>query len=160
MIGWIIKCWRAYRFRKQRELYTFYDGRRWRRLDPWRTYRVFLADPEYNVDTMAEAAYDQQEPEYTFALNAICRTFGLQQWSPENESGMTEEELLKVFADFCDYMESVKKKRSRGLTLSPDMVDGLSTSLAAHDSITNSHSLSPSLAAEPESERQESLATA
>lgn len=159
MFSFFIRHWKAYRLRQSRELYTLYDGQRWRRLDPWRTWRDFIADPEYNVETMAEAAYDQQEPEYTYALNAICRAFGLQRWNPATEAGMTDEELLQVFADFCDYMESVKKKRSRGPTLSPDMTGPSLPSQEARDSITNSPSPSPCSADERECEPQESLAT-
>lgn len=111
----ILKRLRERKLRKEREVFTYFDGERFRSLDPWRCYRAFISHPKFEAIDMEEAA-EGIEPHCTDALDAICESFGLERFDMATGRGMTDAEVFDFLSDLHTYMEDLKKKRQSGAT--------------------------------------------
>lgn len=147
----ILKRWRERRRLRRRNIFTCTINGRLKAIDPWRCYRALLAHPlfvELDSDDACQRAADGEEPYCTNVLVALCDSFGLERMD-DTGRGMTDEEIFAFFADMHEYMEDLKKKRSRGLTSPSAMESEYSAAGAAHDSTTNSPLDSGSCSPEP-----------
>ena len=114
--------------RKKRELFCFRDGEgRKRHLDPMATLRAIQADDEYRPDvhTVLSDAGDSEATEVILCCAERC--FGVKRYSASTGKGMTELEILALFASFYDYIASLKKNTSTSPT-SPPSTDATSSS--------------------------------
>ena len=122
-----------------RLLYRFWDGRQWRRVDPWRTYRAILADPKFNLETHLPLVEKGVEPETTHCMQAICSAFGVQRYDVAAGTGMTDWELLSLLDSFTGYLDALEKKTDDG-RISSSPTGGTSSGSPAVPSLTTSSS--------------------
>lgn len=123
---------RAARERKRaaaaRLLYVFHDGTHERKVDPFRTWRALQSDPNFDVVTHGPLMDKGLEPETTNGLLAICNAFGVKLFDEATGTGMTDLELMNLLADFCVWLEAVKKKSFPSPNSSAPMAGESSTS--------------------------------
>ncbi len=118
MLRLIIDWFRRRRRNRQRQLFSFFDGRRTRRIDPMRVYRDLDMHPRFTWD-MGELV-EASDPEATIIVaDATADVFGLTKWDPSTGSGLTTAELLAILWEYCAYNEDLKKKSNDGLILPP-----------------------------------------
>ena len=130
----VITRWRERRrFRRDRDLFTFYDGRRHRAIDPMAAWRAWHSDP----DSMGEAAAAGNDPEYSLGLAAISRTLGVPIYDSDSDDGLTETELLTIFERYMDYVDELKKKLGHGAISSPNTEPEFSTTPEGQAATTN-----------------------
>lgn len=98
-------------------IFGFWDGTRWRRVDPLPVFRAIESDPEFNV-SRDPGLYDRGDPDATArAVAAVKRAFGVETF--DGERGLTETECLLLLNEFWAYCGDVKKKASQQPTLPP-----------------------------------------
>ena len=118
MFGFLAR-WRNRRRDKNRLLFAFWDGFRFRRTDPFRVWREIQADKTVDIEAAAPFVDEGKEPETTLVVEAIARAFGVRRWDAEIGAGLTDWELLNLFSDLSGYLLAVKKKFSPGPTPPP-----------------------------------------
>src|SRR5690606_7867285 len=116
-MGWLFDAIRRWRFRRKRQLYSFFDGVRTRRIDPGRTWLSMLDDDSFNFETDTEDAVALEEPAYSAYLALICRHFGVERFDPQTERGLTDDELLSLADRFIAYVMAQKKSSSDSPTM-------------------------------------------
>lgn len=136
-MGWITDALRRWRFNRGRLLFAFFDGERTRRIDPWRTYRGLVNDPQFDFEADGEAAANDEEPAYTNYIETVCRHFGLKRF--DGERGLADEEIDKILTQFMLYTVELKKKSDPSLTWESSTV-GSSPAELGTGAITNSPS--------------------
>jgi hypothetical protein len=123
-----------------RLLFRFFDGRQVRRVDPWRTYREIVSDPNFNLETHLPAVERGEEPETTHCMNALCRAFGVQRYDSATGNGLSDWEMLNLLDEFTSYLDAIQKKTDGGPISSSPTAGTSSDSPAARNSTTNSSS--------------------
>lgn len=118
MIRIILDWYRRRRLNRQRELFSYFDGRRTRRIDPMQAHRALDLHPSFTWDM--GYLVEQGDVETTeIVVRAVCEVFGLERWSPETDRGMTDTEIIGALVDFTVYLDDLKKKHNPGPTLRP-----------------------------------------
>ena len=107
----LLSRWIRNRARRRQNIWRFFDGRRWKWVDPYRIWRGIINHPHFNLADLP-LIEQGEEPQTTIGIEAVCELFGIQRWSPERGDGLTDEEILAVLVDFLEYLEDLKKKRS------------------------------------------------
>lgn len=106
--------------RDPRGIFWFWDGRRWRGVDPIATTRLLLTDPEFSWEETPLLTNDDDPVVVTEALQACAaaarRAFGIK---PFEEGGLTEAECCRILFAFRDYLGDLKKNGS-GPQTSPE----------------------------------------
>jgi hypothetical protein len=118
MLWRLVNFLTASRRLRQRGLFRFWDGRRWRYADPFKCWREINNHEKLNMESMADDIDAGNEPETSIALNAVCEVFGVERWSDKTRRGLTDSELLNLLADFQEFLELLKKSGSPGPTSS------------------------------------------
>lgn len=108
---------RAWWHDRQRNIFQFWDGTRYRRIDPIVVYRGLMDHPQFSWDDhpkVAENISSEHEMLRKDALrsfkviaDAVREVFGIPHF--DGKRGLTEEESLGLFGDFCEYMGLLKK---------------------------------------------------
>lgn len=151
MFNWF-RAWRRRRQeQKTRAIFEYWDGRNFRKLDPWKAHRDIQADPDFNMEAHIELACMGSEPEVSNCIKCVCKVFGVERYDPKTGRGLTDGELLDLIAELLDYLEALQKKTRPGPTLSPATDLPPSTSQEPQNEITNSSSPLPSTSVEPNS---------
>ena len=127
LAAWLLG-WLAYRFSDDRErsIFGFWDGQKWRRVDPLPVFRALDSDPEFNSSRDAQAADEGDPAACARAVAATRRAFNLPEF--DGTRGLTETECLLLLADFWQFCGDIKKKAnpsqiSRPVT-EPDQTQG------------------------------------
>jgi hypothetical protein len=116
----MISRWFGWLKPKRLDIYHFWDGARWRAVDPlvaWRTmWEHPLCDPDRDFGPATgygpsgeTISYDPQAQDRVLAMARDM--FGVSPWT-ESQPGLTINETFSLLWDFLGYMESLKKKRS------------------------------------------------
>ena len=105
------------RWQQQRLLFRYWDGKTVRAIDPFRVYREVRADKSVDLETIGPSVDKWEEPATTQMIDLICRVFGVTRFDDKTGEGLTDPELLNLFADLNDYLDYVKKKCNLGPTL-------------------------------------------
>lgn len=109
---------------RRRAIFRFWDGTRWRAIDPMVAYRGLDAHAEFSWEEhplLIEAALDGQlatDPGVTrvawealgITAAAVRDVFAIPVF--DGRRGLTEEELLNLLCDFSEYVRGVKKNIS------------------------------------------------
>lgn len=149
--NWATRKWRQ----RRRAIYHFFDGHTWRTADPIRLFREFQHHERFRMDEEWMALVDgQSEPETTCALDAICEVFNVRRY--DEGSGLTDSELMDLWADLIGWLHDLEKKNNPGLTLSDATASESSDPLEHQDSTTSSQSACGSRNnTQPDDEQQE-----
>ena len=114
MFNWLLQ--------KRRRIFRFWDGSRWRAVDPLRAWRLLwnhpTCSPEKDFGPATGAHPDKFEPDaQDRVLGMIQDMFGVKPWS-EDTPGLTIDETLNLLWDFIRYMNDLKKKPNTTPTMS------------------------------------------
>lgn len=96
-----------WRKRRQRDIFTFWDGERDRSIDPMPAWFAIENDPDCDPKRDFPAADRGDRGAWARNLALFRRMFGVK---PFKEGGLTEYELQKVFGDFYAFVTGLKKK--------------------------------------------------
>lgn len=117
MLGWLkslIGRWRG------REIFRYWDGARWRAIDPMVAHRAIWATPDWLQDAKVATnpISDTGEPFYPAAMvleaedrlrNMVRQVFDVEAWT-EDTPGLTLLETDKLLTDFIAFCDDLKKK--------------------------------------------------
>ena len=109
LINWFLRR----RARKARDLFAFFDGTRRRKIDPFAVQSGLELHPEFRYELLDFVEVGDADST-AITLRAICDVFGVEQWNPATESGLTQPELLQLFMQFDTYCAGLKKKYNFG----------------------------------------------
>lgn len=135
---WSVLGWFKRRRLARRELLRFWDGAAWRYADPFQAWRRLSHHATIQIDAHWKAADRGDEPETTELVLAIAEVFDLRRW--DGIDGLTDWEVLDVFARLMGYLDDLKKKHNPSPTSSPPTDSGSSTSPAVPPATANSGS--------------------
>ena len=109
-----------------RGLFVFFDGRRWRSIDPLQAARELFSHPEFDWDEtpqlLVTGRSTVQLEAFRLIGNAVRTVF---QIPVVGSGGLTERECLDLLTGFRAYLGDVKKNGSLFLIL-PDSTDSMS----------------------------------
>ena len=137
---WSVFGWIRRRRLARRELLRYWDGTAWRLGDPFGLWRALKHHPTITINEHWDAANQGDEPETTELVTAIAEVFGVARF--DGAAGLTDWEILDLFAVLMDYLDVLKKKHNPSPTSSPPTGSGSSTSPAPRDEPANSGSAS------------------
>lgn len=109
--AWLAACLRS---KRDRKIFSFWDGTRWRRVDPLVVFRGLVDHPTYNMETHPLLVETGDDEAYLVMLQATRDVFGIKPLS--DDGGLTECETMGVHFAFSDFMVDLKKSISPGLT--------------------------------------------
>lgn len=107
-------------FATPREIYEFWDGRRWRRVDPLVVCRALQSHERFNPERHPDLVDEGDEEATVITVGAVRDVFGLPVY--DGKRGLTESECLSLLADFWHWCGDLKKKRNRPQT-SPEPME-------------------------------------
>lgn len=100
-----------------RTIFRFWDGRRWRAVDPIPVYRALCETPGFHPEESLEAL---RGPDESLVLDAtktvseaVRSAFDIK---PLDAGGLTETECLSLYADFREYLGPLKKSTGPNLS--------------------------------------------
>ncbi len=150
LIGWLI----GLIHRRPRNVFRFWDGRRYRSIDPFVAARVLFSHPKFDWDeTIVLLTMPRVKPQLETAgviVSAVREAFGVASF---DEGGLTELESIELLYDFRDYIGDVKKNGSLFPTSQPptdgqlspvmSMVESTKPDLDSGSTVTGNYSAQP-----------------
>lgn len=105
-----------------RDVFRFYDGRRWREIDPFIPARVLFSHPKFDWDeTLVLLTMPRVKPQLETAAVIVQAVQDAFKVKPFDQGGLTELEAIDLLYDFRDYLGNVKKNGSLFPTSQPAM---------------------------------------
>lgn len=101
--------------RKERGIFRFWDGRRWRTADPIPTWRALADDPEFLAETHLTLVDGGDLESVGIVGRAVRRAFGVPEF---NQGGLTERQCVDLLESYYSFIDSLKKKQDT-LSTSP-----------------------------------------
>lgn len=95
--------------RPRRNLFMFWDGRKWRSDDPLAIQLRIETHPTCRWDVHPVAAERGDVEAYKITMQAICDVFKVPMYQPEVGAGLTHNELMALLAQYADYIDALKK---------------------------------------------------
>lgn len=124
--------------RRQRVVFHYHDGKRWRTIDPIEAVLRFDNDPEYRGD-LHPRMVDENDPEGVRVIaDAVRRVFGVSEYRESTTEGLTIAERLELFRVFWLFIASLKKNIEPTPTSPPPTAPTLKASEAPNDVKTRS----------------------
>lgn len=143
--------WRSRAARRRRTLFEFWDGRRFRRRDPWVIYRQLYNDEEFVIGKdpsdpadMLKEALALEEPAFSKAVRCVHRAFGTRPYDDARREGLTEIEAVNLLVDFLEWLDGLLKKNAGSPIWSPPTGSASSSGPGSPAPATSSPSASPS----------------
>lgn len=96
--------------RRTREIFRFWDGRRWRYADPLAVARALENNERFDWTTHPALTATGDLDALKVTADAVREAFALPLF--DGRHGLTEGECLSLLADFTDYLDSLKKNTS------------------------------------------------
>jgi len=117
MFNWFYRWF----YNRNRAIFRFWDGRRWRCVDPQAVWLSLNTNPEFDIEN-DPTFHDNGHRDSTEKCLAATRTaFGVESFDGSNMSGLTEDETLGLYCQFGQWIQAVKKNISRPQTSSESM---------------------------------------
>jgi hypothetical protein len=155
MFGWLSNWWRARARRNERRLFEFFDGRGFRRVDPWPVYRAVFNDDQFIIGKtqndpadMVHLAAELNEPEFSHAVACVHRAFKTQPYDHRTGYGLTDPEAFALLVEFLEWCADLVKKNDGSPTSLPPTASTSSTGPECPADPTNSCLPSPCSTAE------------
>lgn len=111
--------WLARRQDRKRSLFRYWDGRKWRRIDPARAWREIDNHETVDLATMGPLVDEGKEPATTILIEAFCEVFSVQRYDDSTGDGLTDNDILSLVLQLQDYFNGLKKNTSTG-PISPE----------------------------------------
>lgn len=112
----LLQRWREKRWNKARLLFTYWDGNRLRRADPYRLSRELQSQQDLDITVAAPFVDQGKEPETTLFVNCLAKVFGVNRWDDAKQTGLMDWEIIDLFAGLNEYLLTIKKKYNPGPT--------------------------------------------
>ena len=109
--GWV-KRWQERKRLKGRRIYRFFDGICERSIDPAVVWRSLCEDPELDMGLHFKLADEGDVKAIATVAKAARNAFSVVEFQDLGQArtvGLTEPELLGLVADFCGYLDALKK---------------------------------------------------
>jgi hypothetical protein len=121
----LLTWWRNLRARRRRNLFEFFDGRRFVKRDPWPIYRQLYNDETFVIGKdkddpadMLVPALNLDEPEFSKCVACGHRALGTKPYDPATGAGLTETEVVATVEEFLAWCDDLLKKNGGLLTSS------------------------------------------
>jgi len=148
MFTWLRNWFKRMKMEAVRNVFEYWDGERYRRIDPWRALREIKADPKFNIEMHAELITQLgAEPETTQMAECMSRVFGVPRF--DGKKGLTDQEMVDLLIDLILYFDEIQKKTLIGSTQSRPMASTSSIATGDQDEPTKSSSPLPTQQSEP-----------
>lgn len=98
---------------RQRKIFTFYDGCKYRSVDPLLIWGLINGHPQFDPQTHGPAFDRGDEEAYRIVLKCARDVFDIPAYSERGKPGLTEMELVTVFKQFLAYCDDLKKSINR-----------------------------------------------
>jgi hypothetical protein len=144
-----LKALARWRRNRGRLIYSYHDGEKWRRADPFLLWRKLLHHPTVNLVEILPLAELGSEPETTQAVETVAEAFGVTRWEERSQSGLLDWEILRLVNDFERWMAALKKNTSLGPISPPATGSASSNSQGPQNHATSSPSGSGSIPGGP-----------
>lgn len=105
MLGFLARLFR----RPRRNLFTFWDGRKWRSDDPLAIQLRIETHPTCRWDVHPVAAERGDVEAYKITMQAICDVFQVPMFQPGVGAGLTHDELMRLLGQYADFIDALKK---------------------------------------------------
>lgn len=92
-----------------REIFSYWDGEKTRKIDPLVAWSRLLGDEEIDLLADLDRASELQIDAYERVCSLACKTFDVQEYS-ESGAGLTRPEIHKLVGSFFAYVNELKKK--------------------------------------------------
>lgn len=137
------KLWGMLRGRSPRDVFTFWDGSRWRGADPIVVCRRLLSHDTFDAESHPKLIELEDDDAVRITALGVRDAFGLPEY--DGRRGLTEAECVSLLGEFWDWCGDLKKKRNP-LPNSPEPTDLESFSAAIGTTAHSSDSGSTSVA--------------
>jgi len=134
---------------QRRPIFSYFDGTRYKSIDPAVALRAIAAHPDYNPSVHPKMIDAGDEEAWDVMIGAACDVFKCHEFDPSTGKGLTQAELMRLMIDFADYV-SFQKKSTGSLPISPVTTEPLSSGAT---SPTNNDSDSPSISTDSSQEK-------
>lgn len=111
MLNFVRRWW----INRQRAIFRYWDGSRFRNADPWALYRALQLHNRFTWEHLKLVEIEDAEA-IEITLEAVRDVFGVQAFDGETRRGLTESETIALIESFEDYVAIVKKKVSHSPT--------------------------------------------
>lgn len=105
MFGWLARR----RANRRRQIFRYFDGSTWRQCDPIETLLKLQSHPKYDYRIHPQMVDDGDREAIEITCDAIRVAFGVRPFDAATGSGITVSETLELLAEFCVYLEALKK---------------------------------------------------
>lgn len=115
VITWLLGILKGF---ESRDIFRYWDGRRYRFGDPWAIFRATMADPEFDWETtpsliqMEAADNDSLRTKFDAMLVASTMVRKVFSVPPFEQGGLTDNECLALLWSFSAYVGAIKKNTS------------------------------------------------
>lgn len=129
--------WRHRQRIQARLIFEYHDGQRERYGDPFALWRFLVSHPTANLEALAMAADQAEEPATTELVGVLCEAFNVSRLDSTTGEGLTDWEILDLLHQLDAFVAAAKKKRNPGPTSSESMDSASSEPAAPQNSTTS-----------------------
>jgi hypothetical protein len=105
-----------FRRRADRYIFRYWDGGRWRAIDPSVAYRRLQEHPEFDpqkhLPLLVSEDTQEQYKAADIVVDAARKAFDIGAFSDSNPAALTELETMAVLEQFYQFVESQQKAKS------------------------------------------------
>lgn len=109
-----------FRRERKRQIFTFWDGNRLRRIDPMVVWEKLVEHPTFVEERHVTAALRGEPEAVRIVVATVCDVFGVREWS-EGRGGLLRNECFDLLSSFYDYLDALKKNTVEHATSLPPM---------------------------------------
>jgi hypothetical protein len=106
-----IRLW--FRPRSSPNLFAYFDGARWRTIDPLAAIYALESHPEYVGKTHFRGIAENDRESIEICAKAVIDVFGAVPYDADTRKGLTIAERVGLLVAFARYLEAVKKNTER-----------------------------------------------
>ena len=103
----------------RRDIFRYWDGRRWQTIDPLPVWFAVCGDKEFSLKEDLGKAMNGDPEAMMVVQSLVNRLFNVQPYDGRRRTGLTVAQVIWLLADFIGYMLSLKKKHEPSPTKSP-----------------------------------------
>lgn len=108
---------RWFRRKSSPRLFVYFDGRRWRSIDPLEAVYALDSHPLYADRKHFVATFEGEREAIEVAAKAVCDVFGVKPYDDKTKSGITIAERIGLLHSFAAYLSDVKKNIGNSATM-------------------------------------------
>ena len=114
----LLHRWRNWRDKRQRQIFSYWDGSRQRSADPLEVARALDYHPKFSAKLHIPLIESGDDDALQITLGAVRDVFGVPAWS-EKTPGLTQQETIDLLDRFVTYLDDLKKNIKHSPTTAP-----------------------------------------